>query len=68
MHEGLIVTAALGFPAYVGPGGGISALGAVLAIVAAVLLAILGFVWYPVKRLLRMRRRSSEQSEDAGSS
>ena len=39
--------------AYVGPGAGFSALGAFLALVLGVLLAFVGFIWYPVKRLLR---------------
>lgn len=38
--------------AYVGPGAGLTAIGTVLALIGAVLLAIVGFVWYPVKRLL----------------
>ena len=37
--------------AYVGPGAGLSAIGAFLAIVAGVFVAIAGFVWYPIKRL-----------------
>jgi hypothetical protein len=37
--------------AYVGPGAGIGALGAVLAVLGTILLAILGFFWYPLKRL-----------------
>lgn len=41
--------------AYVGPGAGLSALGSLLALIAAVLVAIAGFIWYPVKRLLRKR-------------
>lgn len=42
--------------AYVGPGAGLTAIGTVVALVAAILLAIVGFVWYPMKRLLRKRR------------
>ena len=42
--------------AYIGPGAGLTAIGAVLALVAALLLALVGFVWYPVKRLLRARK------------
>ncbi len=42
--------------AYVGPGAGIGALGAVLAVIGTVLLAILGFFWYPLKRLVARRR------------
>ncbi len=36
--------------AYIGPGAGISAIGTVIALIGAVLLAIVGFVWYPIKR------------------
>jgi hypothetical protein len=41
--------------AYVGPGAGLSAIGSLLALLAAVALALVGFVWYPAKRLLRRR-------------
>ena len=34
--------------AYIGPGAGLSAIGALLALVAAVAVAIVGFVWFPV--------------------
>jgi hypothetical protein len=37
--------------AYIGPGAGITVFGTVIALVAAVLLALLGFIWYPLKRL-----------------
>lgn len=39
--------------AYVGPGAGLTAIGTVLALFAAVGLAMVGFVWYPLKRVLR---------------
>jgi hypothetical protein len=39
--------------AYVGPGAGISALGSLFSLLAAVGLAIVGFIWYPIRRLLR---------------
>ena len=42
--------------AYVGPGAGISAIGTLIVLLAAILLAIAGFIWYPIKRLLRYRR------------
>jgi hypothetical protein len=41
---------------YIGPGGALSAIGTFLALLAATLLALLGFVWYPIKRLLRARK------------
>lgn len=46
--------------AYIGPGAGISAIGTALALLAALALAVVGFVWYPVKRLLKLRRRSAD--------
>ena len=47
--------------AYVGPGAGLSIIGTLLALLAAVILGVVGFVWYPVRRLLRfMRARRSE--------
>jgi hypothetical protein len=39
--------------AYVGPGLGVGAIGAVLAVIGAVLLSVFAAVYYPVKRTLR---------------
>jgi hypothetical protein len=48
--------------AYIGPGAGLTAIGTVVAFVGAVLLAIVGFVWYPIKRLVRsLRSRSARR-------
>ena len=41
--------------AYVGPGAGLTALGTLLALILAVLLAVIGVIWYPLKRLARSR-------------
>ena len=46
--------------AYVGPGAGLTAIGSLVALFAAVGLAIVGFVWDPIKRL-RRRRQSAEK-------
>jgi hypothetical protein len=43
--------------AYVGPGAGLTAIGTIVALLGALALALVGFVWYPIKRL--MRRGSS---------
>jgi len=51
--------------AYVGPGAGVSVIGAALALVGGAVLAIVGFVWYPVKRLILRYRRRSENTERA---
>ena len=44
--------------AYIGPGAGLGAIGTLVALIGALLLAVVGFVWYPLKRL--MRRRSAQ--------
>lgn len=54
----LLVLAPSAAQAYVGPGAGLSAIGSFLAVGAAVLLAIVGFIWYPIKRLLRKFRKA----------
>ena len=48
--------------AYIGPGAGISAIGTVIALIGAILLAIVGFVWYPIKRL-RAKKKKVEQTD-----
>jgi hypothetical protein len=46
--------------AYVGPGVGLSAIGSVLAFIGAIFLLIVGFLWYPIKRLLKRRQKPDE--------
>ena len=50
--------------AYIGPGAGLSAIGSVLALIGAVLLMILGFVWYPVKRVMARKKQESLPPEE----
>jgi flagellar biogenesis protein FliO len=51
--------------AYVGPGAGLTAVGTVLSLVAAIILALVGFVWYPVKRLVRkFKSKSDKENQD----
>jgi hypothetical protein len=47
------------FPAqaYLGPGSVVSGMGAVIALAGAVLASLFGFIWFPVKRLIRSFRR-----------
>jgi hypothetical protein len=44
--------------AYIGPGMGVGAAAAVLGILAAVILLIVGLVWYPIRRLRKSLRES----------
>ena len=48
--------------AYVGPGAGLSAIGSLVSVISALLLAVAGFVWYPVKRLLRRGKAATSKS------
>ena len=50
--------------AYVGPGAGLSAIGAFLALLGGIIIAIFGFVWYPVRRMLRNRKTASVEDKD----
>lgn len=49
--------------AYVGPGSGLSAIGAFLAMIVGVFAAILGFFWYPIKRLFGGKKKSQEPDQ-----
>jgi hypothetical protein len=42
--------------AYVGPGLGLGAVSTALGVVGAILLGIIAFIWYPIKRLIRRVR------------
>jgi len=50
--------------AYVGPGTGMSAIGTLLAFILGIFVAILGFIWYPIKRLLKKKSKEPEQVKD----
>lgn len=51
--------------AYIGPGTGLTAIGSFLALIVGIIVAILGFLWYPFKRLLgRKKTQEPDQIED----
>ncbi len=48
--------------AYIGPGAGLASIGALLTLLGAVGLMALGFIWYPVKRVIqKWRERRAEK-------
>ena len=56
---------------YVGPGAGLTAFGALLAVVAAIVLTFVGFVWYPLRRFLRRLKSNAagvSETKDGSSS
>jgi uncharacterized membrane protein len=51
--------------AYIGPGTGLTAIGSILAFLFAAVFALIGFVWYPIKRLRRwLAEKRSENTEE----
>lgn len=49
--------------AYVGPGSGLAFLGSLFALIGAVGVALVGFVWYPIKRLMGRRDKDEDTDE-----
>lgn len=45
--------------AYVGPGAGLSIIGSLLAFIAAIVIGIFGFLWFPIRRILRRRKQAA---------
>ncbi len=61
----LLLTLLISQPAmaYVGPGAGLLAIAAFIALSVAVFAALLGFLWFPLKRLLRKRNQPTSNEE-----
>jgi hypothetical protein len=51
--------------AYIGPGAGLSAIGAFLALLVGVIVAFFGFIWYPLRRLLRKRKAAGASPSES---
>ncbi|WP_422027746.1 hypothetical protein [Roseovarius sp.] len=66
-HAAALAVAAVFVPAaaqaYVGPGAGLTAIGTMIALFAGIVLAIIGFVWYPLKRMMKNRSKPAERAE-----
>ena len=45
---------------YIGPGAGLAAIGTLLAVFAGMIVAVFGFVWYPIKRLRRKMKAKDD--------
>ena len=56
----------LGATLYIGPGSGMAAFGSLIAVIAAGALVAVGFVWYPVRRVLRARRAARARRATEG--
>jgi uncharacterized iron-regulated membrane protein len=54
--------------AYVGPGAGLTLLGALLGVLAAVVLAVTGVLMWPIRALLARRRQAQKEAQRASES
>lgn len=59
------VLAASPAAAYIGPGAGAGTIAVVLGVLASILMAFMAIVWYPVKRLLKRRKRAAATGDGA---
>lgn len=50
--------------AYIGPGAGLGAIGVLIAVVGGILLLVVGFLWYPIKRMMRARKDAGTTEGD----
>lgn len=49
--------------AYIGPGAGISVLGSLLGILATIVVAIAAIVMWPLRKVMKKRRKAAQASE-----
>lgn len=52
--------------AYIGPGAGLGVFGAIVALFGALVLLVVGFVWYPIKRLLGKSKAKVATPDESG--
>ena len=50
--------------AYVGPGIGAGTVGVILGVIASILLALFAVIWYPIKRLFKIKNRKRKTPEE----
>lgn len=51
--------------AYVGPGLGLGVIGVIFGFIFSIILAIVGVVWYPVKRMMKKRKAGAAAVDTA---
>jgi hypothetical protein len=49
--------------AYLGPGLGAGTIAVVLGVLASVFLAIIGIIWYPIKRIFKRKKETPQIDE-----
>ena len=49
--------------AYLGPGVGGGLIAATIGVIVAIFAALFGLIWFPVKRLLKKKKRENQQNK-----
>ena len=49
---------------YIGPGAGLTVIGTVVAFIGAIILAFIGFFWYPLKKLIKKFKQSKKDHSE----
>ena len=52
--------------AYIGPGAGAGTIAIVLGVLTSIVMAFVGILWFPIKRLLKRRKTSPQTAAQAG--
>ncbi len=52
--------------AYIGPGVGAGAIGAVLGVIGSIFLGLFAILWYPIKRVLKRRKKGDGDGTAGG--
>lgn len=63
---GWLLLASLPAHAYIGPGMGAGAIATALGVLGAIFLAILAVIYYPIKRLIKGRKKVSADEAKEG--
>ena len=61
----LLVTKPTGAEAYVGPGAGITAIGALWAVIATVFITLGGLLIWPIRSFLRRKKNASKNASES---
>ena len=66
MGTAMLLTSPESVAAYVGPGAGLTVIGAALAFIGSIFLGIVGFIWYPMKRIFRAGAKKDHSVRPTG--
>ena len=60
-----VALAAAPAEAYIGPGAGAGTIAVVLGILASIGMAFVAIIWFPIKRMLRRKRQTTQTKNES---